>query len=119
MDNLDIVNQANENDKKINENEIKNDVNDINISIDINNNNKNLQEKLISDKSEIDSDIIIDTKIKADNSLIHKSKNFYDKLNDIKGDIKLFKTITGHSGLLRVDEREQFYTILLCSGIIS
>jgi hypothetical protein len=119
MDNLDIVNQANENDKKINENEIKNDVNDINISIDINNNNKNLKEKLISDKSEIDSDIIIDTKIKPDNSLIHKSKNFYDKLNDIKGDIKLFKTITGHSGLLRVDEREQFYTILLCSGIIS
>ena len=109
MDNLDIVNQGNVN-------EISND-----ISIDVNNHDS-LKEHLISDKNESDSDTIITTSIKDNNNSKNNSKKsnvFYDKLNGIKGNIKLFKTMTGHNGLLRLDEREQYFTFLLYSGIIS
>ena len=109
MDNLDIIYQENKNIK--NENTNKSD-----IIININNNENNLKEKLISNLEENEINTNINTN--KENNLINENK-FYEKLNNIKGSIKLFKTFSGHNGLLRPDEREQFYTYLLTSGIIS
>ena len=108
MDNLDINNQENKNIN--NENIKKND-----IIININNKENNLKEKLISNLEENEINTNINTN--KDNNLIIEN-NFYEKLNNIKSSIKLFKTFSGHNGLLRQDEREQFFTYLLTTGIV-
>ena len=99
MENLDIVSQDNQNNIK----------NNNNISF----NNIGLKEKLI----------IKDEKQNLDTSEINNFKNkediFYFKLNNIKGNIKLFKSFSGHNGLLRKDEREQFLSFLLSTGILN
>ena len=85
----------------------------------INNKNDNIiKEKLITNYNEN----IIDTNI--NNNLINfrdlEDQNiFYDKLNNIKGNIKLLKTYSGHTGFLKQEEIEQFYVFLLSSGIIN
>ncbi len=76
MDSLDIIFQ--ENDKKIN-------INDINFDT------TNLKEKLITQK-ELDNEISTSINVKNDNDSIFDPKNFYGKLNNIKGDIKLLST---------------------------
>ena len=103
MDNLDIIFE--ENDKKINI------INDINFDA------INLKEKLITEK-ELDNEISTSIKVKNDDDSIFDSNNFYGKLNNIKGGIKLLKTNSGHNGLLREDERETLYELLLSSRII-
>ena len=103
MNNLDIVFQ--ENDKKIN---IKNDINIESI---------NLKEKLITPK-ELDNEISTSIKVKNDNDTIVDPNNFYGKLNNIKDGIKLLKTNNGHNGLIRENERETLYELLLSSEII-
>ena len=83
-------------------------------------NNKNdLKEKLITNEKEyeINTNIILDVDVNKKNNLINDE--FYDKLNSIKGNIKLFKSFAGHNGLLRPDEREQFFSFLLSTGIIA
>ena len=74
MESLDIIFQ--ENDKKIN------------ILNDINFETTNLKEKLITQK-ELDNEISTSINVKNDNDSIFDPKNFYGKLNNIKGDIKL------------------------------
>ncbi len=76
MDSLDIIFQ--ENDKKIN-------INDINFDT------TNLKEKLITQK-EIDNEISTSINVKNDNDTIFDPNNFYGKLNNIKDDIKLLST---------------------------
>ena len=110
IENLDIIsNNNNENKKRDKKNKI------------INNEINTLSEKLITDDEEdeirTDANIIEIKSNKENDSIINSS--FYDKLNDIKGTIKLFKTFAGHNGLLKEDEREQFYQFLLSSGIIN
>ena len=99
--------------------EKNNIINKNNSIININNSENNLKEQLISniEESEINTNSNMDTN-KKNNILIDDSNNFYEKLNNIKGSIKLFKSMAGHNGLLRIDEREQFYTFLLTTGII-
>lgn len=112
MDSLDIDLKKNINkDKKV----------DNNIFID---NDNSLKEKLINtideiNKNEINdiSNIDVDTSISSDYN-INNNTNFYVKLNNIKGNIKLFKTSSGHNGLLTPEEKEQYYKILLSTGII-
>ena len=106
MNNLEIF----EKEGKIIKNEnIKND-NEIN-------DKNSLKEKLISkDEDEIKTNI--DSDINKENILIVED-SFYDKLDNIKKGIKLFKTFAGHNGLLRPDEREQFFVMLLNTDIIS
>ena len=53
------------------------------------------------------------------NNNINKEANFYNKLNDILGNFRIFKTCVGHNGPLREDEQNQFYILLLKSGIIN
>jgi len=108
INNLDIAYQEN-----------NNIINKNNSIININNSENNLKEQLISniEESEINTNSNMDTN-KKNNILIDDSNNFYEKLNNIKGSIKLFKSMAGHNGLLRIDEREQFYTFLLTTGII-
>ena len=111
MDNLDIDFK-----KKSNEEKRK----DINNLID---NNSSLKEKLINSMDEDKSDIYDKSNIDVDTSItsdinINSNNNFYDILNSIKGNIKLFKTSSGHNGLLKPQEREEFYKILLGTGII-
>ena len=77
MDSSDIIFQ--ENDKKINI------INDINFET------TNLKEKLITQK-ELDNEISTSINVKNDNDSIFDPKNFYGKLNNIKGDIKLLST---------------------------
>ena len=103
MDNLDIIFE--ENDKKINI------INDINFDA------INLKEKLITEK-ELDNEISTSIKVKNDNDSIFDPNNFYGKLNNIKGDIKLLKINSGHNGLIREDERQKLYELLLSSRII-
>ena len=103
MDSLDIIFQ--ENDKKIN------------ILNDINFETTNLKEKLITQK-ELDNEISTSINVKNDNDSIFDPNNFYGKLNNIKGDIKLLKTNSGHNGLIREDERQTLYELLLSSRII-
>ena len=74
MESLDIIFQ--ENDKKIN------------ILNDINFETTNLKEKLITQK-ELDNEISTSINVKNDNDSIFDPNNFYGKLNNIKGDIKL------------------------------
>ena len=81
------------------ENEIKTSTN----SIEIKTNNE-------SDKHLIDYD--------ENNNLI-KENSFYQKLNGIIGNIKLFRTSVGHNGPLTDEEKQQFYCLLLRSKIIS
>ena len=116
MDNLDIILPGNENNKII----TKENTQEIN-NLEENN---SLKEKLIEnneEKNEIsfNSNSISNTysNINKDDKS-YKNDKFYNKLNCIKGNIKLFKTFAGHNGLLRVDEREQFFTFLLNTGII-
>ena len=112
IDNLDIVCQENKNTKKIN---IQKD-NDILI----NDSSNTLKEKLINsneEESEIITNSNIDIHVNKENDLLNVS-NFYSKLNNIKGNIKLFKTFAGHNGLLKEDERNQFCNFVLKSGII-
>ena len=113
MDNLDIEFKKNINKDK------KKDNNNL---ID---NNSSLEEKLINNfddeinKNEINdiSNIEVDTSISTEYN-INNNSNFYAKLNNIKGNIKLFKTTSGHNGLLKPEEKEQYYKILLSTGII-
>ena len=77
MESLDIIFQ--ENDKKIN------------ILNDINFETTNLKEKLITQK-ELDNEISTSINVKNDNDSIFDPKNFYGKLNNIKGGIKLLST---------------------------
>ena len=80
------------------ENEIKTNTN----SIEIKTNNE-------SDKHLIDFD---------ENNNLNMENNFYQKLNGIMGNIKLFRTCVGHNGPLTDEEKQQFYCLLLKSKII-
>ena len=86
-------------------------------------NNTNIKEKLIISDEEEDTEIntnsnnnLIDD---SNNNMIKIGANFYQKLHDILGNFKLFKTYIGHNGFLREDEREKFFIFLLRSGVIS
>ena len=107
MDNLDIDFKKNVNKEKIN---------NINNQIDKSN---SLEERLINSIDEINdiSNNEVDTSISTDYNL-NNNTNFYAKLNNIKGNIKLLKTSSGHNGLLKPEEKEQYYKILLSTGII-
>lgn len=96
--------------------------------------NTNFKEKLIMTEDEEDeintnntnNNNIINTNIELNSDFINVEnnniklieKNFYQKLNDILGNFKIFKTYVGHNGSLRMDEQEQFFCLLLKSGII-
>ena len=113
MDNLDIIFNKNEINNYIkNKNKEKDNISNIS-----NSDNNGLKEKLISD-SEEESEIITNLDIETNEDKIINNKSFYDKLNNIKGSIKLFKTFAGHNGLLKPDERENFYKFLLSTGIL-
>ena len=100
LDNLDIFSEENVNNNKI-----------------INNkDNSSLEEKLITNNKENNIDTKVSNDLVKDEYL--EDKNFYDKLNNIKGNIKLLKTYSGHNGFLKQGEIEQFYIFLLSSGII-
>ena len=111
MDNLDIVYKDKNQNTKINK-----ENNNLNSYLK---NNNDLQEKLITNdekENEINTNIILNVDInKKDKSI---NDEFYIKLNNIKGNIKLFKSFAGHNGLLRPDEREQFFIFFLSTGII-
>ena len=116
MNNLDIVLPENKNSKNI----LKGDK-----EINYNKQDKNsLEEKLIDDNFEEKLEINTTSNSNIDinnniNNIDNLDKNgFYNKLNSIKGNIKLFKSFGGHNGLLKVDEREQFHKFLLSTGII-
>ena len=111
-------------------------INNKRMSLRISNlNNTNFKEKLIGNEDEEEIEIKtssdINTNIEKEKNLIdvesddlikednNNNNNFYQKLNCIIGNIKLFRTIVGHNGPLRVDEREQFYYLLLKSRIVS
>ena len=86
-------------------------------------NNTNIKEKLIISDEEEDTEIntnsnnnLIDD---SNNNMIKIGANFYQKLHDILGNFKLFKTYIGHNGFLREDEREKFFIFLLRSGVIN
>ena len=98
------------------------------------NSNSNFKEKLImteDDEDEINTnntnknnDINTKLELSEKNNLIDDNhliieKDFYGKLNDIMGNFKLFRTLVGHNGSLRMDEREQFFCLLLKCGIIN
>ena len=96
----------------------------LNVNINLNNiniieDNKEIKEKLISN----DNDNEIRTNINSYNSEINKDlkfnngNQFYNKLNNIIGNIKLLKTYAGHNGWLSEEEKEQFNIFLLFSGI--
>ena len=95
--------------------------------------NTNFKEKLIMTEDEEDeintnntNNNIINTNIELNSDFINVEnnniklieKNFYQKLNDILGNFKIFKTCVGHNGALRMDEQEQFFCLLLKSGVI-
>ena len=95
--------------------------------------NTNFKEKLIMTEDEEDeintnntNNNIINSNIELNSDFINVEnnniklieKNFYQKLNDILGNFKIFKTCVGHNGSLRMDEQEQFFCLLLKSGII-
>ena len=95
--------------------------------------NTNFKEKLIMTEDEEDeintnntNNNIINTNIELNSDFINVEnnniklieKNFYQKLNDILGNFKIFKTCVGHNGSLRMDEQEQFFCLLLKSGVI-
>ena len=100
LDNLDIFSE-----EKVNNNKIIN-----------NKDNSSLEEKLITNNKENNIDTKVSNDLVKDEYL--EDKNFYDKLNNIKGNIKLLKTYSGHNGFLKQGEIEQFYIFLLSSGII-
>jgi hypothetical protein len=124
-----ILNAMKNLDIDTNLNNINNKRNSLRIS---NLTNSNIKEKLIMTEDEEDeintnntNNNIIDTKIELNSELINIENNnniirinFYQKLNDIIGNFKLFKTCVGHNGSLRMDEQEQFFCLLLKSGII-
>ena len=103
VDNLDIIFTKN---------------NNINISYDIKDND-NVKENLISNNlKEVITVKNIGDEINKDNIL--KTKNiFYDKLERIKGNIKILKTNAGHNGWLNDEELEQYLIFLLSSRIIN
>ena len=103
---LDIIKKENENKKH----EMNND-----ISLYISENS--IKEKLIQDNDEINTNSILMNNSKE--KILTEENDFYNKLNSIKGSIKLFKSFAGHNGLIRPDEREHFYTFLLDTGIIN
>ena len=116
MDNLDIVLPENKSSKNI----LKEDK-EINYNIQ---DKISLKEKLIDDNVEEKLEINTTSNSNIDinnniNNIDDFDKNkFYIKLNSIKGNIKLFKSYGGHNGLLKIDERDQFYKFLLSTGII-
>ena len=124
MQNLDIDTRLNNN--------INNSRDTLRIS-NLDNNKINNKEKLILNEDEEDgisscntNSNIINTKIEFNNDLIDDSKNknikennFYQKLNDISGNFKIFKTSVGHNGSLSIDEQNQFFFLLIKSGIIN
>ena len=92
-----------------------------NINININSNikeNDNIKENLISNNlKEIITDKNIDNDINKENNLLIENP-FYDKLERIKGNIKILKTYAGHNGWLSEEEVEQYYLFLLSSRIL-
>ena len=124
-----ILNAMKNLDIDTNLNNINNKRNSLRIS---NLTNTNMKEKLIMTEDEEDeintnntNNNIINTKIELNSDLINIENNnnqignnFYEKLNNIIGNFKLFKTCVGHNGSLRMDEQEQFFCLLLKSGII-
>ena len=107
-------------------------INNKRMSLRISNlNNTNFKEKLIGNEDEEEIEIKTNSDIKTnieteknlidverDNLIKEDNNNFYQKLNSIIGNIRLFRTIVGHNGPLRADEREQFFYLLLKSGIV-
>ena len=90
----------------------------ININYFQNIEDNKLEEKLISKSEEdINTNKIIED---STNNTNPKSKNnFFNKLELIKGNVKLMKTYAGHNGFFRNDEFEQYYIFLLTSNVIS
>ena len=88
---------------------------------DINTNNTNNND--INTKLELSekNNLISDSSNKSDLGSINLNigNNFYQKLNDILGNFKLFRTCVGHNGSLNDEEKQQFYYLLLKSGIIN
>ena len=112
--------------------DIDTNINSRRMSLKISNlNNTNFKEKLIENVDEEEIEIKTNSDIKtnieteknlidveSDNLIKEDNNNFYQKLNGIIGNIKLFRTVVGHNGPLRADEREQFFCLLLKSGIV-
>ncbi len=117
MQNLEIDDKSNNNKRDIMKNS--------------NLNNTNIQEKLITKGNELEeintnkaNDYIINTKIEiSDNNLnnenVINNNKFYQKLDNIIGNFKLFRTDVGHVGLLNEIERDELFLLLLKSGIIN
>ena len=72
--------------------------------------NTNDNKGIINTKIENTNDILIDRDI-------FKENKFYQQLNKITGNFKLFRTNVGHNGPFRKDENEQFFLLLLKSTI--
>ena len=90
--------------------------NNININSEIKDND-DAKENLISNNlKEIITDKNIGNGINKDNLIIENT--FYDKLERIKGNIKILKTNAGHNGWLSEEEVEQYYLFLLSSRIL-
>ena len=96
----------------------------LNSNININNNvniiddDENIKERLISsDSEEIRTNIDNNNNINKDMNL-NKKNDFYNKLNNITGNIKLLKSYSGHNRGLSEEELQLFYMFLLSSGII-
>lgn len=88
----------------------------INISSDIKDND-NIKEKLITNNlKEITTEKYSENDVNKDNLKIENI--FYNKLERIKGNIKILKTKAGHNGWLSEEEIEQYYLFLLSSRIM-
>ena len=115
---------------------LNNNINNSKNNLKINNLNDNNKEELFSteDKeSEINTDNtniniinIINTKIEFNNDLIDddcentkiKENKFYQKLSNISGNFKIFKTSVGHREPLEPEEQSQLLQYFQKSGII-
>ena len=76
--------------------------------------NDNIKEKLINNNLK---EITTDKDLNKEN-ILQIENAFYDKLERIKGNIKILKTYAGHNGWLSEEEIEQYYIFLLSSRII-
>ena len=91
--------------------------NNININNEIKDND-NIKEKLITNiLKEISTGKYSDDDINIDNNMQIENV-FYNKLERIKGNIKILKTYAGHNGWLSEEEIEQYYLFLLSSRIL-
>ena len=84
---------------------------------ELNTDNTNNNNVISTNIELIDKNNLIDDN--NNNAGVIVENNFYDKLNNIIGNFKIFRTFAGHNGSLRMEEKEQFFCLLLKNGIIN